>query len=299
MTIVILSEDSFVDRDTINGRELHALTETARLFGCAVYPLPPNFEVCETAENAFAYVPNFDPLVPGVWFGYIPTIERYTAIYRAALIKGIQLVNTPIQYQMAMEFDRFYPLLGELTPKSLTFGDLQSLASIDRDLGYPVFIKGAIKSDKEQGWKACVANNVTEATTIARSLLAREYRSRGKIIVRQLVKLRSIVTDYQDFPLGREYRLFVYRDRILARGFYWDEYADPDTLDASEAKIVEKLALEVARRVGTPYIAIDIGQLESGDWIVIEVGDAQFSGLSRVSILELLSKLSELSPQSQ
>jgi hypothetical protein len=29
--------------------------------------------------------------------------------------EGVHLVNTPTQYQTAMEFDRFYPLLGELT----------------------------------------------------------------------------------------------------------------------------------------------------------------------------------------
>ena len=71
--------------------------------------------MCETAENALAWLPEFGPPVAGHWAGYIPANERYEAIYRAAAAKGVHLVNTPTQYQTAMEFDRFYPLLGELT----------------------------------------------------------------------------------------------------------------------------------------------------------------------------------------
>jgi len=41
---------------------------------------------------------------------------------------------------------------------------------------------------------------------------------------------------------------------------------------------------------------VDVGQLESGEWIVIEVGDGQFAGLSQVSVLELWSKLKDISP---
>jgi hypothetical protein len=64
--VVVLSEDSFVDRNTINGRELHATVDAARMFGCRIYQIPPNFDMCETAENALAYLPIFDPPVIGI-----------------------------------------------------------------------------------------------------------------------------------------------------------------------------------------------------------------------------------------
>ena len=51
------------------------------------------------------------------------------------------------------------------------------------------------------------------------------------------------------------------------------------------------LATEAARRVGTPYIAVDIGQTEDRKWIVIETGDAQFSGVSQTPLLPLWNKL--------
>jgi hypothetical protein len=101
--VVVLSEDSFIDRNSVNGRELCRIAETARLLGCRVYPIPPNFDTCETADNALAYVPTFAPEVPGIWVGYIPSFEHYTAIFEAALAKGVRLLNTPAEFQTALE----------------------------------------------------------------------------------------------------------------------------------------------------------------------------------------------------
>lgn len=139
---------------------------------------------------------------------------------------------------------------------------------------------------------ACVARD--ELATIAKQLLAREQRSRGKIIARRLVKFRTLATDKQSFLISREYRLFVCRDVVLACGFYWEEYQDAE-LAPTEQETIRALAIEAARRVGTPFIAVDVGQLENGDWIVIEISDGQFAGLSHVTVLELWSKLADLS----
>jgi hypothetical protein len=108
--LVVLSEDSFVDPNTINGRELRATVEAARMFGYRVYPVPPDFNECGTAENALAYLPVFDPPVPGVIAGYIPSVTHYSSIFEAARAKGVILINDPKQFQTAMEFDKFYPL---------------------------------------------------------------------------------------------------------------------------------------------------------------------------------------------
>jgi hypothetical protein len=58
------------------------------------------------------------------------------------------------------------------------------------------------------------------------------------------------------FPLSREYRVFLYGQDILAYSYYWDEYLDM--------------------------------------WIIIEVADAQFAGLSQVNVLELWSKIKDI-----
>ena len=113
--------------------------------------------------------------------------------------------------------------------------------------------------------------------------------------MRRLVRFNTIATDAQSFPIGREYRVFVHRDEVLIYGFYWDEYRDSFTLTPADDAAIRALSRGAARRVGTPFVAVDIGQFEEGRWIVIEVSDGQFAGLSHVTPLELWSRLSVIS----
>src|SRR5579863_6137271 len=80
-SMIVLSEDSDRLPPSASARENHAATEIAKLLGLRVYYMPDDFSVCETAENALAYVPIQDRETTGVWIGYIPAPERYEAIY--------------------------------------------------------------------------------------------------------------------------------------------------------------------------------------------------------------------------
>lgn len=295
ITMLIVFSEATTDKSSLNTRELSSITETARLFGCRVYTIPPNFDDCETAENALAYVPEFDTPQPGIWIGFIPSFERYEAIYEAAREKNVWLVNTPEQHRRAMEFDQFYPLVHDLTAKSLIIQSLEQLEKVEADLGYPVFVKGAIKSNKEEGLSAVVAQNYEELSVLATKILSSSYRSRGKVIVRELLKLKTIASDSKAFPISREYRAFVYQGKILSYGFYWDEYNESTSLQTNEKDEFILLIKEAAQRVDVPFLAVDVAQLETGEWKLIEVGDAQFCGLSKVPVLELWSKLKDIS----
>jgi len=50
-------------------------------------------------------------------------------------------------------------------------------------------------------------------------------------------------------------------------------------LSTAEEQEVLRLAVIASKFLNVPYVAVDIGQLESKDWIVIEIGDAQFAGI--------------------
>lgn len=289
--LIVLSEADAAPPTSINGRELRAQSEAARLFGWRVIPIPADFSICETAEAAMAYVPSYHPPAPALWIGFIPTIERYSAMYEAAAARGIHLLNRPSEHQTAMEFDHAYSRLGALTPESAAATTVEDAVAAAERLGFPVFLKGVVKSNKEQGWVACVAEDSAAVEQIVALLLAREGRSRGRVIVRRLVQLRQSGAAPGGFPLGREYRVFLYRQEVLAQGYYWDEHADPFPLTLDDAGAVRRVAVEAARRVGTPFLAVDVAQTIDGEWIVIEVGDAQFSGLSHVPVLELWAAL--------
>lgn len=297
--IIVLSEAEAVPPTSINGRELRAQSEAARLFGWRVVSIPLDFSVCETAEAALAYAPVCEPPLAAVWIGFIPTPDRYAAIYEVAVARGIKLLNTPQEHQTAMEFDRAYPRLSELTPESAVATTAEAAMDAASQLGFPVFLKGAVKSNKEQGWTACVAEDAEAVGRIVTPLLGREGRSRGRVIIRRLARLRQSGAAPGGFPLGREYRVFLYRCQVLAQGYYWDEHADPFPLTPDDAGALRRVATEAAKRVGTPFLAVDVAQTVDGEWIVIEVGDAQFSGLSHVPVLELWAALQRVLERGQ
>jgi len=130
--------------------------------------------------------------------------------------------------------------------------------------------------------------------TIAAKTLKRPHRSRGKVIVRELVQLKQLATDPNGFPISREYRAFVYKGELLKYGFYWDEYEDHGISTQEIQSAIEHLVSQVTTVVDVPFLSIDIAQLAvSEEWIVIELGDSQFTGLSQIPVLELWSKIKD------
>lgn len=292
--MIVLSESSPQLPPSSSAADLRKATEAARLTGCRVYNIPPDFSQCETAENALAYVPTQEQETPAIWIGYIPVPSHYEAIYVAALEKRVCLLNNPEQHLDAQEFDRAYPRLAGLTPLSITITSEEQCAQAVQMLGLPLFVKGAVQSRKSRGWKACVAESVDELRLLCRHLLTLENRSRGRVVARQLVKLRHTRRSPEGFPFGREYRFFVYEQQVIGFGYYWGGDDPLKPLTPADEGAVLRLATEAAARVGTPYIVIDVGQVEDGRWVVIETGDAQFSGVSQISVLPLWNRLSQI-----
>jgi len=292
--MIVLSESSEQIKPSASSRDLKIVTETALLLGCKVYYIPQDFERCGTAENALYHIPKYPQYTAGIWVGYIPELYRYEAIYNAAKAKGIKLLNTPWQHQTALEFDLFYPLLKGLTPESIVIHSINECAKAGDFLRFPVFIKGAIQSVKTQGWESCVANNYEDLVRISKHLLTLKYGSRGRVIVRKLVNLRHNRLAPNGFPMGREFRVFIYNHRVLKYGYYWEGRDDLSKLSLEEENAVLNLAVLASERLNVPYVAIDIGQLESGEWIVIETADAQFAGFSQIPVIELWNKLKDI-----
>ncbi|MBW4685884.1 MAG: ATP-grasp domain-containing protein [Komarekiella atlantica HA4396-MV6] len=270
------------------------MTEAARILGCKVYYIPRDFERCGTAENALWHIPKYAIETAGIWVGYIPEFERYEAIYQATLAKGIKILNTPLEHQKALEFNLFYQYLKGLTPDSVVITSTNECIKAGKLLGFPVFVKGTVQSIKMQGWKFCIASNQEELIKLTELLLKFKEHSRGRVIIRKLVKLRHQRLAANGFPMGREFRCFIYNHQVLKYGYYWDGQDDLSKLSQQEEKQVLNLAILASERLGVPYVAIDIGQLESGDWIVIETADAQFAGLCQIPALELWNKLKDI-----
>ncbi|MFN8394889.1 MAG: ATP-grasp domain-containing protein [Bacteroidia bacterium] len=267
---------------------LRKATEGATLAGWRVVGIPDDFEGIDAARDAIAHLPDFTEGAVGAWIGFVPGPEKYALFYQAAAEKGIRLLNGPTQYQFAQEFHRYYPLINEFTALSEVVDSAEALERIS--VPYPIFVRGSVQSKKYLGLNACLANNLDELRTLVTALLANHERSRDHVILRQYRPLRHVQM-HQGFPQGREFRAFVLDGKVLAMGYYWQQ-ADPlQHLDSLEEAVVRSLAEKVARLVPSRWIALDIGQAETGEWWVIELGDAQFSGTATLTQFQVFSQL--------
>lgn len=218
----------------------------------------------------------------GMFSGSLGAAGCYSALCEAAHERGIALVNTPEESERAMDLGAWYPRVEELTARSVVVCEEADLDRAARELGWPVFVKGAVKSAKEAGWEACLARDADE---LRRHWLGARHdalRARGVLVARELLPLRRSGEYVKGFPVAREYRVLLFGQHPLGLGFYWDGSDPWGRLDGHELAAVEEQARAAARLVGCPLLAVDLGQLEDGSWRVIEVGDPQYSDMAHV-----------------
>jgi hypothetical protein len=291
--------------------DTRAQAEIANELGCTVVELPEHLDDPGQVEAILHEVPREPEERAGVWVGFFPTPVVYDAVYEALEVRNIRLVNGPGQHLAALEMERSTPLLGELTPKTAVIHarDLDDDA-LDQALddavktvgGYPVFLKGAIKSRKEDGWDKCVAEDAEALRVNARlALKLPEVIARGQVVVRALAPLKRKEVGDRDFLVAKEFRVFLYNAEVLAWAFYWPYLLEEFwPLPREEEQAMLKVARDAAGRLPTPYVTVDVAQQEDDTWIAVEPSDAQFSGLNlvdpRALWRELAPKLSRADP---
>jgi hypothetical protein len=152
--------------------------------------------------------------------------------------------------------------------------DEESAWVLFQDLGSDAIIKDWVKSAKHRWRDACY---IPAGTTRERFgeifqnfLAARGALFEKGIVLRRFHNLAQLCEDMKGQPVHEEYRMFFYRGELLA--------ATPASNGDGPFGQIEKWTT-VAQKFASPFITIDVAREESGDWLVIESGDAGVSGL--------------------
>ena len=288
--IVFLSQSSPQNDQNFAENNLRLFTESARLAGHTVYNIPIDWDDVHP-DDALCYLRDQDAL--GIIAAYISDAGYYQALEQALLRKGIRLINDQASSDRAMEFEQFYPLIQDLTPKSVIVSSEDDIPRAIEQIGWPMFVKGGIKSDKEGGWDACVVHDEASLLSRYKYFSRRPITGRNKLIARQVAPLRRSGAVIGGFPESREYRTFLLNGKLLGMGYYWSN-VDPFGELGHDEPNVRQLAEKAACRVNTPLMAVDLGQLETGEWIVIETGDLQFSGVTQMPHMLFWEKIGQI-----
>jgi len=272
MTLFVLAHAPSPDDRSPQAERLRRATETARQSGLKVVPLPFPF------PDPDGVLPDSLPGDLAVYSGPIPRFPaHYRTLESALAARGATLVNSAAASKQATRIREWHALLGALTAKTVILhGDADLAAAIA--LGFPLFLKGLVKSAKEQGIEACLARDAQALVDRARGA----WRQEQILAAREYLPLRQTGEFVMSFPQAREYRMTLLDGAILGQQFYWGADDPLGTISADEQREAQNIAVQAADLLDARLLAIDVGQLEDGSWMIVEVGDAQFTGLAHI-----------------
>lgn len=219
--------------------------------------------------------------------------ENYKQLYEKLQKDKIELIHTLEQYLLASELTQWYPLLQDLTPKSIWFDEPPTFSEVEKHFNYPVFIKGSRQTNRHKQ-ALSVAISRKEFEQIAIHYKQNPILHWQKFVVREFIKLRKVqAKQTEKITPSFEFRTFWWKGELVGAGSYWKDFANYNWNEFEKTKglFVAKQAVE---RLNLPFVVIEIAQTENGNWIVVECNDAQESGYANISPISLWQNIIEI-----
>lgn len=227
-------------------------------------------------------VPLSEKISRVIYRGWMLKTKDYECLYNKLAEKNHYLINNPEEYINAHYLPKWYKNLEGVTPKTKWSNSVPNKVEIiDMLKGFgskPVIVKDYVKSRKHEWYKSCYIENAEEKEK-SLQVINNFIKGQGEdlnqgIVLREFVNLESIgFHEKSGMPISNELRLFIYNYKVICTIGYWDgkglnEYP----------KFVDEV-LENLKKVQSNFFTVDIAKKANGEWIIMELGDGQVSGL--------------------
>lgn len=229
--------------------------------------------------RSLRFVPESETPIPAFYRGWMQKSADYARLYSALGERGYQLTK-PEDYQFCHEMPGWLPLFKGLTPETRWLPEKQifdeSLTNLLREFNAgPLLVKDFVKSRKHEWHEACFIPDVSDESgalkVIHRFLELQGEGLTGGVVLRRFMPL-DIIGEHprSKMPLGREWRIFVCRGQIFPTPYWGQSDGDAPELTRFGQAMAE---------VSSAFWTMDVARTEVGEWIVLELGDGQVSGL--------------------
>lgn len=212
-------------------------------------------------------------------------LPYYEELEEELKLKRSYLINSYEQHRYVADIQNWYPDLKEYTPKTYF---------IWSELGDGKYVvKGRTNSRKHQWNRRMFAEGREQLLSVIRSLMDDSFVNDQGLCVREYIPLVTYGTGINDIRFTNEWRCFFLGNVLISYGYYWSHshYEKPKDLPRKAIQFVNKIASIVSEFI--EFFVVDIAQTETGDWIVIELNDAQMSGLSDINPNQFYRSLKE------
>lgn len=219
-----------------------------------------------------------------IYRGWMLSKVQYELFYAALLAKNIQLINTPTEYAFCHYFPNSYETIKKFTPKSF-FKPLEQpfdIKTVEEGLktfgNQAIIVKDYVKSQKHYWKEACFipdASDLENVEKITRRFIElQDVDLNIGLVYRAFVELEHLTEhSVSGMPLTKEFRILVKEGKIIQAFHYWDE--------GDYQAILPNLSFLdfVIPTIKSNFFSVDIAQQKDGQWIIVELGDGQVSGL--------------------
>jgi hypothetical protein len=222
----------------------------------------------------------------------VGAVRDYHQFYLECKNDGVTLIHSPEEHLRASQLNKWYPLISDLTPRSVCFKGKPTLADVEAHFSWPIFMKGARQTSHHQR-KLSIVDSDADFCEAIESFSRDPILAWQDVVCREFVPLRRLNDSDEDstkLPRSFEFRTFWWKGKLASAGRYWWEGTPYDWTE-SERTAALAVGEEAARRIAVPFLVVDLAQTRDRRWIVIECNDAQESGYAGVSPIGLWQKI--------
>lgn len=219
-----------------------------------------------------------------IYRGWMMKPEMYETFFKLLEEKGIFLINSPEEYKRYHTLPGWYNEFSDQTVESIweEEGNVNDILEKSTSLEGSYIVKDFVKSRKHEWYDACYIPNIADklnASKVITTFAERQGKSLvGGIVLRKFVKLKQIgFHEKSGMPISEEYRVFVYAGKVHIMDNYWN---DDSKVEFSEDELV--WIEEIATKVRSNFVTVDLARKEDGTLIIMELGDGQVSGLQEI-----------------
>lgn len=205
-----------------------------------------------------------------IYRGYMLKPEQYNKLYEFLIKKGIKLINSLTEYENCHLFPKSYNKLKDFTPQTLVF---ENFNKIDWDFVKQSFdkfmIKDFVKSVKGHNFPKYFDNSYSNGELNGYIEKFKDIRGNlftGGIVIKEFVELKSLGTT------TNEYRAFYLYNNLITLS------KNSNQTDTTES--VPEMIINSIPKLNSNFYTVDFAELKNGNWIVVETGDGQVSGLA-------------------
>lgn len=224
---------------------------------------------------------------------HIGAVDNYAEVEELVESMGMKLLVNEAEHIRCSTIDKWYSAIKEKTPFTKVYDQFPELDEILKDFSFPIFVKGNRQTNRHS--KTCIVENQEDYDWLKSNWYKDNILSWQKVAIREYVKLQRVdeVSLPGMLPMSYEFRFFCFEGSCMGYGPYW-YMADYSLLSEDEDEAIE-LAEWAAQRVGAEFVTVDLAKTEAGNWIVIEVNDAQESGFVGLNPIPLWKNIIEAS----